>query len=69
MPKSKSSSTELGVEFLSLPKAAVRGDVSADFLRDAISRGDLPAYRVGKGPGRIRIRISDLDSLMRSIAK
>lgn len=53
--------------FVSLQDASVRVAVSVDALRDEIARGRLPAYRFGNGRGRIRVKIADLDRLMRPI--
>lgn len=50
--------------YVSLQEASVRLSVSVDTLRDAIARGQLPAFRVGNGRGRLRVRVVDLDTLM-----
>lgn len=50
--------------YVSLQEAAARLSVSVDTLRDAVSRGQLPAFRVGNGRGRLRVRVVDLDALL-----
>lgn len=59
--------TEAVPIYISLQEAAVRLSLSVDMLRDEIARGHLPAYRVGNGRGRLRVRIADLDALMRPV--
>lgn len=54
-------------EFISLKHAAAQLSVSTDYLRDRISRGELPAYRIGRGRGLIRIKTTDLVALARPI--
>lgn len=51
----------------SLKDGALRHHVSVDFLRERIARGELPAYRLGKGRGLIRVYVADLDALLRRI--
>ena len=68
MPRSTATKhTPHEAVFVSLQDASVRVAVSVDTLRDEIARGRLPAYRVGNGRGRIRVKIADLDRLMRPI--
>ncbi|MFB7842528.1 MULTISPECIES: helix-turn-helix domain-containing protein [unclassified Microbacterium] len=52
--------------WLSIPSAAARHDVSVLTLRRMISRGELPASRIGPRGG-YRIRVSDLDAMMRPV--
>lgn len=46
---------------LNVPEAAARLGVDAKTIRRMITRGDLPARRVG--PRLIRIRVADLDAV------
>lgn len=62
--KTKISTTP---EFESLQSASVRTGLSTDFLRDQIAQGGLPAFRVGRGRGLIRVRVSDVDAMLRPI--
>lgn len=52
---------------ISLKDGALRHHVSVDFLRDLIARGELAAYRIGRGRGLIRVYVSDLDATLRRI--
>lgn len=51
--------------FISLSKAADMLSVSVPTLRRRIAAGELPAYRTGRRI--IRIKISDLDRLLRRV--
>lgn len=65
---SKHTRTETEPVLVSLQTAAARWEVSVDFLRTLIAKGDLPCYRIGKGSrGLLRVAVSDLDSLLRRI--
>lgn len=61
------TSTDTEPVFVSLKTGAARLDVSVDHLRDKIAEGELPAFRIGKGRGLIRVRVADLDALARRI--
>lgn len=51
--------------FISLTKAADILNISVPTLRRRIAAGELPAYRTGRRI--IRIKISDLDRLLRRV--
>lgn len=59
---------EPAAEFISLQHAAIRYDLSVDYLRDRIAAGALPAVRLApKRPGGrqlIRVRVADVDALL-----
>lgn len=46
--------------------AAAMTDVSETTLRDAISKQQLPAYRVGRA---IRVRVADLEDWLTSLTR
>ena len=54
-------------QFESLQSASVRTGLSTDFLRNQVAEGRLPAFRVGRGRGLIRVRITDVDAMLRPI--
>lgn len=51
--------------YASLPAAAQSYDIPVRTLRDWISRGLLPGYRIG--PRLLRIDLDDLEKMMRRI--
>lgn len=53
--------------YMSPQESAVYAGCSVDHVRDLIARGDLSAYRLGNGRGRIRIRIEDLEACFRPV--
>ncbi len=53
--------------YTSIQVAAIALDISTDHIRDLIARGELPAYRIGKGRGLIRLRLSDIEALLHRI--
>lgn len=61
--------SEAQPEFLSLQNAALRADVSTDYLRDLIADGTLPAYRLARKEkrGLIRVKLVDVDGLLRRV--
>lgn len=55
-------------EFISLKDAAARTGFSVFTFRELVSAGTLRAYRLSEKPGSaIRVRISDVDALMRPV--
>lgn len=53
-------------EFLTIREAANVLRVSQSTVRNAIRRGELPAYRFGSRGGTIRIAVTDLDKYVAS---
>ncbi|OZD66693.1 hypothetical protein CH272_08290 [Rhodococcus sp. 05-340-1] len=54
---------------LSVADAAERLGVSTDMIRARIADGQLPAYRLGATTrSAIRIKVADVDALLRPIA-
>jgi hypothetical protein len=53
-------------EFESVIHAAQRTDYSVFTIREAIDRGDLPAYRLNDKPGAaLRVKVSEVNALLR----
>ena len=53
--------------YMSPQECAAYAGCSVDHVRDLIERGQLRAYRLGKGRGRIRIRLADFESCFKPI--
>lgn len=62
---SEQRQSEPASEWVSLQQAAILVGVSVDTLRRRIRAGKLPAYRFGER--LIKLRIEDLDNLVRPI--
>lgn len=54
-----------GAVYVSLPRAALILDLSERAVRRYIAAGKLPAYKLGNR--HVRIKLADLDALMRPI--
>lgn len=55
-------------EYESIKHAAERTDFSVFTIREAIERGDLPAYRLNDKPGSaIRVKVAEVNALFKPI--
>jgi excisionase family DNA binding protein len=62
------SAESITPEYVSISGAATYSGFSVHTLREYISAGYLPAYRMSDKPGaRIRVRLSDIDNLMKPV--
>lgn len=53
--------------YMSPQECAIYAGCSVDHIRDLISRGQLAAFRLGNGRGRIRIRVEDMEACFRPV--
>ena len=65
MPSRSRTNSPSEPRWLTLAEAAERANLPTRTLRDLISRGTVPAYRIG--PRQIRIREDHLDRAFRRI--
>lgn len=60
--------TTTPTQWETIAEAAKRSRYSEDTIREAISSGRLPAYRLSSRPkARIRLKVADVDALLEPV--